>query len=157
MIRKFFRLCLAVVLLLAAGGQVNALEEDIAAQRSCSYCGMDRKAYGYSRMVIVYEDGASAGVCSLHCAVTGMQSLGKRKVKALLVADRDSRVLIDAQKAIWVMGGRKKGVMTQHPKWAFATKAGAESFIAAHGGVLADWETAVTAAKEEVEPSARNR
>lgn len=157
MIRKLFRLCLAVVLLLAASGPVNALEDDIAAQRSCSYCGMDRKAYGYSRMVIVYADGATAGVCSLHCAVTGMQSGGERKVQELLVADRDSRVLIDARKAIWVMGGRKKGVMTQRPKWAFATKAGADAFIAAHGGVITDWEAAFTAAKQDAEPNARGR
>ena len=155
MIQRINRLCLLGLLFLCAVAGYAAAEDDIAAQRSCNYCGMDRKAYGYSRMVVSYEDGKSAGVCSLHCAVTEPQSAGERKVKALLVADRDTRTMIDATKAIWVIGGRKKGVMTQRPKWAFATKAGAEAFITANGGTLTDWQTALTAAKEDAAPQSR--
>ncbi len=50
--------------------EMNVLaQDDIDAHRSCASCGMDRKAYGYSRMLIQYEDGAMVGTCSLHCAV----------------------------------------------------------------------------------------
>ncbi len=124
-------------------------QDDINEHRSCVNCGMDRKAYGYSRMLIQYEDGSAVGVCSLHCAVVVLDTTPGRKVKELLVADRDSRTLINAEQAHWVMGGRKRGVMTQQPKWAFQSKDGAEAFIKANGGKLATWEEALAAAREE--------
>jgi len=142
---------LLVVMLFAgmtvlAGGDHN----DIDNHRSCTFCGMDRKAYGFSRMLIQYEDGSERGTCSLHCAVTELDANKGRGIKALLVADRDSRVLINAEKAFWVMGGSKRGVMTQRPKWAFETKAAAEAFIAAYGGTIVSWAEALTAAREDL-------
>src|SRR5512139_3572516 len=103
---------LAAVLFCMARTIVFA-QDDIKDHRSCVNCGMDRKAYGYSRMLIQYEDGTAVGVCSLHCAVVELDANPGRKVKTLLVADRDSRTLINAEQANWVMGGEKRGVMTQ--------------------------------------------
>jgi copper chaperone NosL len=111
---------------------------------------MDRKAYGFSRMLVQYADGASVGVCSLRCAVVELDANPKRTVKAILAADRNDRTLIDAEKAVWVMGGVKRGVMTDRPKWAFATKAAAESFIAEYGGSIITWSEALAAAREDL-------
>jgi copper chaperone NosL len=143
----FFTLTLAVFGTLAGRAQA---QDDIQEHRSCTFCGMDRKAYGYSRMLILYQDGSQTGVCSLHCAVTELGSHKERPVKSILVADRDSRKLIDSEKAIWVIGGKKRGVMTQRPKWAFETEAAAHSFIAANGGSVASWIEARAAALEEL-------
>jgi hypothetical protein len=110
---------------------------------------MDRKMYGYSRMLIHYEDGSQAGVCSIHCAVAEMNESKDRKLGSILVADRDSRELIRVDKAFWVMGGRKRGVMTNNPKWAFATSATAGAFIAANGGRLSSWDEVLAAARED--------
>ena len=126
--------------------------EDIDTHRSCEYCGMDRKVYGYSRALVVYEDGSRTGVCSLHCAVTELNAHKEKKLKQLLVADRDSHQLIDAQQAVWVLGGSKRGVMTPFPEWAFATKSAAQAFIAANGGKITTWQEALTAAREEAQP-----
>jgi copper chaperone NosL len=139
---------LAVVFFCMARAIVFA-QDDINDHRSCVNCGMDRKAYGFSRMLIQYEDGSALGVCSLHCAVVELDANQGRKVKAFLVADRDSRTLINAEQANWVMGGGKRGVMTQQPKWAFQSKNGAEAFIKANGGRLATWAEALAAAREE--------
>ncbi|MFA7403647.1 MAG: nitrous oxide reductase accessory protein NosL [Pelobacteraceae bacterium] len=125
-------------------------QDDTQEHRSCSVCGMDRKAYGYSRMLITYHDGTQTGVCSLHCAVSELDSHKDRPVSSLLVADRDTRRLIDSGKAVWVMGGKKRGVMTQRPKWAFGTEEAARSFIAANGGVIASWAEVQAAAREEI-------
>ncbi len=147
------RYLFAAVFVLAAvclAGSIAAGQDDIEAHRSCSYCGMDRKAYGYSRMLIRYADGTETGVCSLHCAVVELDANKGRTVKAVLVADRDTRVLIDAGRAVWIMGGRKRGVMTQQPKWAFGTKAAAEAFIREYGGTIATWDEALAAARKEV-------
>ncbi len=124
--------------------------DDIDQQRSCSQCGMDRKAYGYSRMLIRYEDGATAGVCSLHCAAQEMSRNPKRSVAAILAADRTTRALTDATKAVWVVGGRKRGVMTKVPKWAFETQANAEDFVKSSGGNIVTWNEVLAAAQEEV-------
>ena len=145
---------LALVLLCTARTNVFA-QDDINDHRSCVNCGMDRKAYGYSRMLIQYEDGSALGVCSLHCAVVELDADPGHKVKTLLVADRDTRTLINAEQAHWVMGGGKRGVMTQQPKWAFQSKNGAEAFIKTNGGKLVTWAEALAAAREEAARASR--
>jgi copper chaperone NosL len=146
--KKILFVILAAVLFCIAGTIVLA-QDDIKDHRSCANCGMDRKAFGYSRMLIQYEDGSSLGTCSLHCAVVELDKNPGHKVKALLVADRDSRMLIDAEQANWVMGGGKRGVMTEKPKWAFQSKESADAFIKANGGKLVTWAEALAAAREE--------
>jgi nitrous oxide reductase accessory protein NosL len=148
--RKITRMfILALTLAVFFGVAVQAGQDDIVAHRDCVHCGMDRKAFGYSRMLIRYADDAEVGVCSLNCTVIELNANSGRRVKELLVADRDSRRLIRADEAFWVMGGEKPGVMTKRPKWAFATKEAAESFIRAHGGSLAGWTEALAAARED--------
>lgn len=132
-----------------------AVNDDISFHRSCSQCGMDRKAYGYSRVLITYVGGATSGTCSIHCAVTEMNLGQEKKVSSVMVADRDSRQLIQADKAFWVIGGKRRGVMSSRPKWAFVGKAGAESFVAANGGALVDWETVLAAARDDAGPPPR--
>jgi nitrous oxide reductase accessory protein NosL len=129
--------------------------DDIDTHRSCAFCGMDRKAYGFSRMLILYEDGVEAGVCSLHCAVIELDTNKDRKVRALLVADREERNLIPAETAFWVLGGSKRGVMTQRPKWAFRTMAAAENFVRTYGGTVITWNEALAAAREDAAPAGR--
>jgi nitrous oxide reductase accessory protein NosL len=126
-----------------------AQASDIDDHRDCAYCGMDRKAYGFSRMLIRYQDGAAVGVCSLHCAVTELDANPGRAVQAMLVADRDTRAMIEAEKAVWVMGGKKRGVMTGQPKWAFQTKAAAEAFIKEYEGKIVTWAEVLAAARAE--------
>jgi copper chaperone NosL len=109
-------------------------QSDIDANRHCFHCGMDRKAYGYSRMLLRFSDGTVVGVCSIHCAAAELDANPARTLKHIEVADRDTRVLIDAENAYWVLGGDKPGVMTSTAKWAFAEKKRAEKFVKEHGG-----------------------
>lgn len=123
---------------------------DIDNHRECVHCGMDRKAYGYSRMLVEYKDGKQVGTCSLHCVVTELNNKSG-EVITVKVADRNSRKLIDATKAFWIIGGKKRGVMTARAKWAFETKDAAETFMRNYGGTLATFEQVVKATKEEQE------
>ncbi|MHB8845251.1 MAG: nitrous oxide reductase accessory protein NosL [Nitrospirota bacterium] len=145
----------AIAAVLIMAGMAVFAADDIDSHRSCHFCGMDRKAYGYSRMLIRYEDGTESGVCSLHCAVQALYEEPTRPVKDLFVADRDDRTLINAETAFWVIGGIKRGVMTQRPKWAFRTQAGAESFVKAYGGTIISWNAALAAAREDAAPAGR--
>jgi copper chaperone NosL len=141
--------------LLAAAGALASGQEDIPRLRECSYCGMDRKAYGFARALVQYQDGGEVGVCSLHCAVTELDAHPEKRLKALLVAGRDSHELIDSTAATWVMGGRKRAVMAARPKWAFATPEAAAAFVRDAGGEVITWPEALAAAREDVAAEAR--
>lgn len=134
------------VLLLGSASLFAAEFADQSEHLSCSYCGMNRVKFAHSRMLIDYEDGSSVGTCSLHCAAVELAvSIDKTPAK-ISVGDFNSKELLDAEKATWVLGGKKMGVMTRRAKWAFADKAAAEKFVAAQGGELVSFEQAVEAA-----------
>jgi nitrous oxide reductase accessory protein NosL len=122
----------------------RAADKDIERIPSCQYCGMDREKFASSRMLIEYENGTTIGTCSIHCAAVDLaQSFGKT-IKAIRVADYRSGKLIDAEKAVWVVGGGIPGVMAAKSRLAFAEKADAETFRKDKGGEIADFNTAIT-------------
>ena len=111
---------------------------------------MDRNKFNFSRTFIVYDDGSTFGGCSLHCAAIDMAvNIDKGPVE-IWVGDYNTKNLIDAEKAFWVIGGKKMGVMTKRAKWAFGTKEAAEKFIAQYGGKLSNFEGAAEAAYEDM-------
>lgn len=137
-------------MLLAMAGIAFAAEIDIDKHRSCNYCGMDRTKFAHSRMLVEYDDGSSAGVCSLRCAAVELVNNLEKSPSRISAGDYASRKLVDAEKAVWVIGGKKQGVMTRNAKWAFATREGAEEFIKENGGTVANFETAIKAAYHDI-------
>lgn len=125
-------------------------DPDIAAYPSCPLCNMNRAMFAHARMLLEYDDGRSYGTCSLHCAVLVMAvSLDNAPVR-MLVADYGTKKLIDAETAVWVLGGERMGVMSVQAKWAFRDKAAAEAFIKEHGGILADFDTVIHASFKDM-------
>jgi len=139
-----------LAVLLAVALTVHAQVNDIKQQPSCKYCGMDRMKFNHSRMLIEYDDGTSIGTCSIHCAAVELALSIDKIPKALMVGDFISKDLIDAEKAVWVVGGSKPGVMTGRPKWAFEKKDDAERFIKENGGSLSTFDEAVKMAYEDM-------
>lgn len=125
-------------------------QDDVKKYPACKYCGMDREKFGHSRMLVEYEDGTSLGTCSLHCMAVELAIHIDKTPKAILVGDYNSKTLADAEKASWVIGGNKMGVMTKRAKWAFAKKEDAERLKAENGGELASFEQAIKAAYEDM-------
>lgn len=117
---------------------------------SCRHCGMDRVKFSHSRMLIEYEDGSWAATCSLHCTAVELANTIDKIPVMVSVADYDSKELIDVEKAIWVLGGSKKGVMTGQAKWAFASLESAERFIKANGGSTVSFDAAIKAAYDDM-------
>jgi nitrous oxide reductase accessory protein NosL len=126
----------------------HADDKKVEAPAGCQHCGMDRTAFAASRVLITFTDGTTVGTCSINCAHDEVSENASKKIKNIKVADYASKKLIDAKKAIWVIGGRKHGVMTATPKWAFEGKAGAESFINENGGKIAAFDEAWKAAAQ---------
>lgn len=127
-----------------------AVLTDVQKAPLCRQCGMDRGKFSHSRIVIEYEDGSTVASCSLHCAAVELANTIDKIPVSVRVADYDSKELVEADAAFWVMGGSKKGVMTGQPKWAFATPAGAEKFIQANGGARVSFDEAIKAAYDDM-------
>ena len=143
-------LLLPLSFMLTSAQSAEPPANDIVKAPSCPLCGMDRNKFDFSRVFIVYDDGSTFGGCSLHCAAIDMAvNIDKGPVE-IWVGDYNTKKLIDAEKAFWVIGGKKMGVMTKRAKWAFGTKAAAEKFIAEYGGKLSNFEGAAEAAYEDM-------
>jgi copper chaperone NosL len=141
-VAQFLFLLAASVAAFAAG--------PVEAPKSCEQCGMDRTVFAHSRMIVGYADGSTVGVCSIHCAAADMKRQAGKQVSSLKVADFTTKELTDAGTATWVVGGRKKGVMTFVPKWAFASEKDALAFVGEFGGKATPFEEVMKAAKGEV-------
>ncbi len=146
--RNIFFICVA--LLFFAGESAVFAQDDLKRHPSCPFCGMDRKEYAHSRMLIEYAETGTSGVCSIHCAASEISCNRANTLVSMRVADYATRNLILAEKAFWVIGGNKAGVMTQRAKWAFKERAGAERFIKENGGRYATFHDAMKATFEDM-------
>jgi copper chaperone NosL len=133
-----------------ASAAVLLAQDDVQKHSACQYCGMDRAKFAHSRMMAVYEDGSSAGTCSIHCEAIEFALHIDKTPKTIQVGDYYSKMLVDAEKAFWVLGGNKPGVMTQRAKWAFGKKEDAEKFMKDNGGAMISLEQAFKAAFEDM-------
>ena len=142
--------CILVMFCLFPGSALWALDNDIKEVPSCKYCGMNRETFAHSRMYIEYSDGTKEGLCSLHCASIDFALNLDRAPKTIQVGDYGTKGLINAETAVWVIGGSKPGVMTKNAKWAFANKEDADRFQRDNGGRIAGFDEALEAAYKDL-------
>jgi copper chaperone NosL len=147
--KKSYLLMVLIMVSLFGVGAVFG-QDDIKKFPSCKFCGMDREKFAHSRMLIEYDDGTAEGTCSLHCAAIDLILKIDKAPKAIRVGDYGTKSLIDAEKAFWVIGGSKMGVMTKRAKWAFEKKGDAEKFLTENGGKLASFDEAIKAAYDDI-------
>ncbi len=143
--KKIFVYSLLVIFCVLAGSALMALSKDAKELPACKYCGMNRETFAHSRMLLEY-DGSTVGTCSLHCAALDLALNLDKAPKTIYVADYNTKELINAETAAWVIGGKKPGVMTKNAKWAFAKKEDAEKFRLENGGGIAGFDEALEAA-----------
>jgi len=142
-------LFVALAFCLFLGGGLLA-SDDVTKHKSCPHCGMDRGQFAHSRMLLVYDDGTEVGLCSLHCVAIDLAINLDKAPKAIYVGDFNTKKLVDAEQAVWVVGGNKPGVMTKRAKWAFENKADAEAFVKKEGGALTNFDQAIKASYEDI-------
>jgi len=141
---------LTVFFLLTGSVALWATDDDVKGIPACKYCGMNRETFAHSRMLIEYDDGTSVGTCSIHCVAVDLALNLDKTPKTIQVGDYGTKKLIDAEKATWVIGGNKQGVMTRNAKWAFAEKADAEKFQKENGGTISGFEEALEASYKDL-------
>jgi len=148
--------CLFLIgLVLTFSTGISCAQDDINTHKSCKYCGMDRAMFAHSRLLVTYNDGTITALCSLHCTTVNLALCLDKMPKSIEVADCISRKLIDAEKAFWVIGGNKPGVMTKRAKWAFESKPDAEAFVKENGGELATFEVAIKGSYDDMYPDTK--
>ncbi len=147
--KRLLIVCIMLLCCFSTMGIASA-HEDIQKFPACKYCGMDRSKFSHSRILIKYDNGTAEGMCSLHCAVIDLALNIDKTPDSILVGDFNTQNPIDAEKAFWVIGGNKPGVMTKNAKWAFEKKEDAEKFIAANGGALSTFDQAIKASYEDM-------
>jgi len=125
-------------------------ENDLEKSPKCPYCGMDRKQFHHSRMVVHYSDDLYDGTCSLHCAAISLSVNLDRDPKAIWVADNaaagDVKPLVEVDKASFLVGSSIKGVMTRRSKVAYGSADAAKAAQSANGGEIASFDGALLAA-----------
>lgn len=126
---------------------LKPLDNDIDKYPKCPYCGMDRKQYHHSRMLVHYTDDLPDATCSLHCASLSLALNIDREPKAIYVADNASaaeiKPLIEADKATFLVGSQIKGVMTKRSKVAYGSEEAAKTSQTANGGELLNFDQAL--------------
>lgn len=141
--KRFIQAALAALCL--SGAAIAQTHDDVRHAPACKHCGMDREKFAASRMELEYDDGSKVGTCSLHCAAVDLAVSIDGTPKAIRAADLPSERLVDAEKAFWVLGGARPGVMTKRAKWAFEDRAAAEAFAKEVGGEVGGFEDALKA------------
>ena len=149
--KKAYLSAVVIVALILFGGVISSpAADDIGLHKNCIHCGMDRGMFNFSRMLIEYDDGTVAPVCSLHCASINLAISIDKTPKAIKVADFKEKELIDAENSFWVIGGAKPGVMSKQGKWAFGKKEDAEAFMKTNQGKLVSFEEAMKASYDDM-------
>ena len=139
-------LIFGLMVLLGVSASVYGGEDDIAKYPECPLCGMDRAKFAHSRMLLEHGKVRNIGFCSIRCVAVNMAMFIDMVPRVLTVSVTiNTKKLIDAEKAFWVIGGDQMGVMTKRAKWAFENKSDAEAFVKTHGGELASFEEALEA------------
>jgi copper chaperone NosL len=125
----------------------NPLDNELEKYPRCPYCGMDRKQWHHSRHLVQYDDNLVDGTCSIHCLAISLSLNLDRGPKAIYAADfacvQETKKLVEADKATYLIGSKLKGTMTARSKMAFADAAAAGAAQAAEGGETADFDTAL--------------
>ena len=124
----------------------NPTENEFEKYPRCTYCGMARKQWSHTRHLIQYDDDATEGTCSIHCASISLSLNMDRNPKNIWVGDAGSdaevKPLIKVEDAHYAINPQKPGTMTGVSKWAYAdpataTSAGAEKVVDFEGALQA--------------------
>ena len=116
----------------------------------CPYCGMDRRYFHKTRMLIQYGNDVPDPLCAIHCAAISLALNLTLDPKAIYVADNaidtDPRPLIEVEKATFLVGSDIPGIMTSNSKVAYGSVAAATAAMSKHGGKLMDFQQAIRVA-----------
>jgi mono/diheme cytochrome c family protein len=108
---------------------------------------MNLKMFWKTSHWLTFSNGTRVGYCSIHCASKVYQER-PTEIDGWEVADFDSKRLVNARKAHFLVGSDLPGTMTPVSKLAFASREVAEKYQKTHGGSIGTLDDAIKAAVE---------
>jgi hypothetical protein len=123
-----------------AGGETDQ-------QKWCPLCSMNLKMFWKTTHWLTFSDGKRTGYCSIHCASKVYQAR-PTEIDQWEVADYDTKNLVNAHKAHFLIGSDLPGTMTPVSKLAFASLKTAKNYQKDRGGTLGSLDDAL---KEAIE------
>ena len=116
-------------------------------KKFCPICGMTLPMF-YKTNHSAIHNGEAKQYCSIHCVVEDKE-INHSDLKDIKVVDVTSLKFIDADKAYYVVGSKKKGTMSMISKYAFADLNDASKFAKEFGGTVMDFNAAYAEAKKD--------
>jgi hypothetical protein len=116
-------------------------------QKYCPLCSMNLKMFWKTTHWLTFADGTRSGYCSIHCASIVYQKRAAN-IDRWEVADYDTKELINAHKAHFLIGSDLPGTMTPVSKLAFASLDVAKKYQKEHGGTISTFDDALRRAIE---------
>lgn len=134
-----------MVLLLWGGLMFGVVQA--ADQKYCPLCSMNLQMFWKTTHWLTFSDGMKTGYCSIHCASKAYE---KRtlEIDKWEVADYDTKLLINAYKAHFLIGSDLPGTMTPISKLAFGSVSTAQEYQKKHQGTVSDFNRALEKAIE---------
>ena len=115
----------------------------------CNVCGMHLTKFYKTSHATTFKNGHKEQYCSIRCQAH-IDNEHSNKIKKIEVVDTKSLKLIDAKRAIYVVGSSKKGTMSPVSKYAFEKKEDALSFQKNFGGEIHNFEESLKIAKDSL-------
>jgi len=128
----------------------HPLINELGKYSKCPQCGMDRAMWNHSRHLVQYADNLVVGTCSIRCLAVNLSLNLDRGIKAIYAADFEAdkkiKPLINADKAVYLIGSGLKATMSHRSKMAFSSADKAKDVMAVQGGTLGSFDEALKAA-----------
>ncbi|MFC1816787.1 nitrous oxide reductase accessory protein NosL [Thermodesulfobacteriota bacterium] len=122
--------------------------------KHCADCGMMINMWARTRHGFKNSEG-NYTTCSIRCVADMAKNAGEQPTKVQVALYLEPDRMIDADKAIYIIGSAAKGTMTMRSKIAFDNRSNAEKFVAGHGGHITDFKGALNIATKELPKSAK--
>lgn len=110
---------------------------------------MDRNRFARTRYIFDTDKGRFY-TCSIACLVILSMKMHLKPENIKVAEYLNPFNMIDADRAVYVIGSRAKGTMTRRSKIAFSLKSQAERFVAEYGGRIATFWEALQKARKEI-------
>jgi nitrous oxide reductase accessory protein NosL len=143
-----------LALLILAGGCTTTQTSPSAEtpkMSTCPNCEMVLKEWAHTNHEFTNPEG-SFRTCSIHCVADMCLKCGTQPKDVRVVQPEK---MIPATTAVYVIGSKDPGTMTQVSKLAFESKEAAEKFMGEKGGKSASFADTLAAATQEL-PKAHN-
>lgn len=137
-----------IALLILAGGVATAQKAE-ASKTTCPNCGMVLKEWAHTNHEFTNPEG-SFRTCSIHCVADMSQKSGTQPKDVRVALHLQPDKMVPAASAVYVIGSKDPGTMTQVSKLAFESKDAAEKFMGEKGGKAGSFTETLAAATEEL-------